>query len=78
VKIKNIAAGIAVLALVLAASGTAEAKSKFHFLKSKKFWGYAAAVAVPAATSGALAAQRNGNTPPSFPNTPTVTRPKPR
>ena len=75
-KIKNIAAGIALLALIPAASGTAEANTKFHFLKSKKFWRYAAVAAVPAATSGALASQRNGNNV-SFPRPAVVTPPKP-
>lgn len=76
-KIKNIAAGVAVVALILAASGTAEAKSKFHFLKSKKFWGYALVVAVPTATSGALASQSNAKNA-SFTRAPAVTPPKPR
>ena len=76
-KIKNIAAGVAVVALILAASGTAEAKSKFHFLKSKKFWRYAVVVAVPSATSGALASQSNGKNA-TFPRQPAVTPPKPR
>jgi hypothetical protein len=76
VKIKSIGAVIAVVALFLAASGTAEAKSKFHFLKSKKFWGYTLAAAVPSATAGALASQRNGNNT-SFPRPTAVTPRKP-
>jgi hypothetical protein len=74
VKTRNIGAVVAVVALVLAASGTAEAKSKFHFLKSKKFWGCALAAAVPSATAGALASQRNGNNAP-FPS-PTAATPR--
>jgi hypothetical protein len=76
VKIKNIGAVIAVVALVLAACGTAEAKSKFHFLKSKKFWGYTLAAAVPSATAGALASQGNGNNA-TFPTPTGVTPRKP-
>jgi len=57
VKIKKIVSVIALVTLLLAASGRAEASPKPHFLKSKKFWYTALAIAVPGTISGVLATQ---------------------
>jgi hypothetical protein len=62
VKLETIAAAVALSVLLLAAPGPAEANSKLHFLKSKKFWYAAVAVAVPAGISAGLATRSNNST----------------
>jgi hypothetical protein len=76
VKLKRIVSVSMLVTLLLAMSGRAEASAKLHFLKSKKFWFAALAVAVPAATSGALASQPSGNV--TFPRKPAVAPAQPK
>lgn len=74
-KITRVFAALAIFVLMLATARGTDASPKLRFLKSKKFWQVAAAVAIPSATSGALASQSSSGV--TLPRMPTTTTARP-